>query len=153
MPGGAKISMLAWGAATSISISLSSSSPSRSFLRNFCRVPPDPDPSSAVSPAPTLAWGNTAFAMASRLTDAFAKYRWCANIIGPQGGGAVEELPVHVFKSGGADTMKIPTEVQIGDALDLSLSDLGFMSLSWRKGSDNAAFFAANSAQKVPESL
>ena len=38
-------------------------------------------------------WGNTAFAMASRLTDAFAKYRWCANIIGPQGGGAVEDCP------------------------------------------------------------
>jgi type VI secretion system protein ImpC len=93
-------------------------------------------------------WGNTAFAFASRLTDAFAKNRWCANIIGPQGGGAVEELPVHVFKAGGADTMKIPTEVQIGDALDLSLSDLGFISLSWRKGSDNAAFFAANSTQK-----
>ena len=93
-------------------------------------------------------WGNTAFAFASKLTDAFAKNRWCANIIGPQGGGAVEELPVHVFKAAGADTMKIPTEVQISDALDLSLSDLGFVSLSWRKGSDNAAFFAANSAQK-----
>ncbi len=93
-------------------------------------------------------WGNTAFAFATRLTDAFAKNRWCANIIGPQAGGAVEELPVHVFKAAGADTMKIPTEVQIGDALDLSLSDLGFVSLSWRKGSDNAAFFAANSAQK-----
>ncbi len=38
MPGGAKISALIDGAATSISISLSSSSPSRSFLRNFCRV-------------------------------------------------------------------------------------------------------------------
>ena len=35
-------------------------------------------------------WGNTAFAFAGRLTDSFAKYRWCANIIGPQGGGAVE---------------------------------------------------------------
>ena len=35
-------------------------------------------------------WGNTAFAMAGRLTESFAKYRWCANIIGPQGGGAVE---------------------------------------------------------------
>lgn len=93
-------------------------------------------------------WGNTAFAFASKLTDAFAKNRWCANIIGPQGGGAVEELPVHVFKAAGADTMKIPTEVQISDALDLSLSDLGFVSLSWRKGSDNAAFFAANSVQK-----
>jgi hypothetical protein len=38
MPGGAKISGWHDGAATSISISLSSSSPSRSFLRNFCRV-------------------------------------------------------------------------------------------------------------------
>jgi type VI secretion system protein ImpC len=93
-------------------------------------------------------WGNTAFAFATRLTDAFAKYRWCANVIGPQAGGAVEELPVHVFKAAGSDTMKIPTEVQIGDALDLTLSEEGFMSLSWRKGSDNAAFFAANSCQK-----
>ncbi len=38
MPGGARISICGWTAATSISISLSSSSPSRSFLRNFCRV-------------------------------------------------------------------------------------------------------------------
>ncbi len=39
-------------------------------------------------------WGNTAFAFASRLTDSFAKYRWCTNVIGPLGGGAVEDLPV-----------------------------------------------------------
>ena len=38
IPGGARISICAWVAATSISISLSSSSPSRSFLRNRCRV-------------------------------------------------------------------------------------------------------------------
>ncbi|MNC93499.1 hypothetical protein D3C83_101400 [compost metagenome] len=38
MPGGAMISMCACMPATSISISLSSSSPSRSFLRNFWRV-------------------------------------------------------------------------------------------------------------------
>ena len=35
-------------------------------------------------------WGNTAYAFASRLTDSFAKFRWCPNIIGPQSGGAVE---------------------------------------------------------------
>ena len=29
-------------------------------------------------------WGNTAFAFATRLTESFAKYRWCPNIIGPQ---------------------------------------------------------------------
>ena len=38
MPGGARISICALAAATSISISRSSSSPSRSFLRNFCRA-------------------------------------------------------------------------------------------------------------------
>ncbi len=38
MPGGAKISMLAPAALSSISMSLSSSAPSRSILRNFCRV-------------------------------------------------------------------------------------------------------------------
>jgi hypothetical protein len=38
MPGGREDFHAGWGAATSISISLSSSSPSRSFLRNFCRV-------------------------------------------------------------------------------------------------------------------
>ncbi|PJI51846.1 hypothetical protein CTI14_52640, partial [Methylobacterium radiotolerans] len=31
-------------------------------------------------------WGNTAFLMGSRVTDSFAKFRWCPNIIGPQSG-------------------------------------------------------------------
>ena len=30
-------------------------------------------------------WGNTAFAFATRLTESFARYRWCPNIIGPTG--------------------------------------------------------------------
>ena len=44
-------------------------------------------------------WGNAAFAFASRLTGSFADYRWCANVIGPQGGGAVEALPVYTYES------------------------------------------------------
>lgn len=39
-------------------------------------------------------WGNTAYAFATRLTDSFAKYRWCPNIIGPQSGGAVDRKSV-----------------------------------------------------------
>jgi type VI secretion system protein ImpC len=58
-------------------------------------------------------WGNTAFAFATRLTESFAKYRWCPNIIGPQGGGTVEQLPVHLYKSDGDLVQKIPTEVLI----------------------------------------
>ncbi|NUY55885.1 type VI secretion protein [Salinivibrio sp. MA351] len=93
-------------------------------------------------------WGNTAFAFATRLTDSFAKYRWCPNIIGPQSGGAVEDLPVHVYESMGALQSKIPTEVLITDRKEFELAEEGFIGLTMRKGSDNAAFFSANSIQK-----
>ncbi|ENP8456621.1 type VI secretion system contractile sheath large subunit [Photobacterium damselae] len=93
-------------------------------------------------------WGNTAFALASRLTDSFAKYRWCPNIIGPQSGGAVEDLPVHLFESMGELQAKIPTEVLVTDRKEFELAEEGFIALTMRKGSDNAAFFSANSIQQ-----
>ncbi|MGP7735761.1 type VI secretion system contractile sheath large subunit [Oceanimonas smirnovii] len=93
-------------------------------------------------------WGNTAFAFASRLTDSFAKFRWCPNIIGPRSGGAVEDLPLHHFESMGEIETKIPTEVLVSDRKEYELAEEGFISLTMRKGSDNAAFFSANSTQK-----
>ena len=96
----------------------------------------------------SFCWGNTAFAFASRLTDSFAKYRWCANIIGPQGGGAVEDLPLYQFEAMGAIQTKIPTEVLLSERREFELAEEGFIGLTMRKGSDNAAFFSANSCQK-----
>lgn len=93
-------------------------------------------------------WGNASIAMATRLTDSFAKFRWCPNIIGPQSGGAVEDLPLHTFESMGQLQTKIPTEVLISDRKEYELAEQGFIALTMRKGSDNAAFFSANSAQK-----
>ncbi|MFZ1985145.1 MAG: type VI secretion system contractile sheath large subunit [Desulfatitalea sp.] len=93
-------------------------------------------------------WGNTAFAFAARLTDSFAKYRWCTNIIGPMGGGTVEDLPLHKFEAMGATQTKIPTEVLISERREFELAEEGFMALTMRKGSDNACFFSANSVQK-----
>jgi len=93
-------------------------------------------------------WGNAAFTFASRLTDSFAKYRWCANIIGPMGGGAVEDLPLHQYEAMGAVQTKIPTEVLISERREFELAEEGFIGLTMRKGSDNAAFFSANSVQK-----
>jgi len=95
-------------------------------------------------------WGNASYAFATRLVESFANYRWCTNIIGPKGGGAVKNLPVHTFKSMGDLEMKIPTEVLISDRKEYELSELGFIPLTMRKDSDNAAFFAANSVQ-VPK--
>ncbi|CDH22186.1 type VI secretion system contractile sheath large subunit [Xenorhabdus bovienii] len=93
-------------------------------------------------------WGNTAYLMASCLTDSFAKYRWCPNIIGPQSGGTVSDLPVHLYEAMGQVQAKIPTEVLITDRREFELAEEGFITLTMRKGSDNAAFFSANSIQK-----
>ncbi|MFH1984867.1 MAG: type VI secretion system contractile sheath large subunit [Pseudomonadota bacterium] len=93
-------------------------------------------------------WGNAAFAFATKITDSFAKYRWCANIIGPQGGGAVEDLPIYQYEAMGELQTKIPTEVLISERKEFELAEQGFIALTMRKGSDNAAFFSANSVQK-----
>jgi type VI secretion system protein ImpC len=93
-------------------------------------------------------WGNSTFAFATRLADSFAKYRWCPNIIGPQAGGTVDNLPLHQYTAMGADQLKIPTEVLITERREFELSEQGFIALTYRKDSDNAAFFSANSVQK-----
>ncbi|WP_259779337.1 type VI secretion system contractile sheath large subunit [Aestuariispira ectoiniformans] len=93
-------------------------------------------------------WGNTAVLMAERINDSFANFRWCPNIIGPQSGGAVNDLPVHVYEAFGQLEQKIPTEALITDRREFELAEEGFIALTMRKGSDNAAFFSANSIQK-----
>ena len=93
-------------------------------------------------------WGNAAFAFATRLTESFANFRWCANIVGPQGGGTVHELPLHQYQAMGAIQTKIPTEVLVSERREFELAEEGFIALTMRKGSDNAAFFSANSVQK-----
>ena len=96
----------------------------------------------------SFCWGNAAFAFTSRVADSFAKYRWCANIIGPQGGGAVEDLPMYQYEAMGEIQNKIPTQIEISDRKEFELAEEGFMALTMRKGSDNAAFFSANSIQQ-----
>ena len=94
-------------------------------------------------------WSNAAYAMATRLTESFAKYGWCATIRGVEGGGKVEGLPTHTFKTDeGEIAMKCPTEIAITDRREKELSDLGFMPLVHCKGTDYAAFFGAQSCQK-----
>lgn len=93
-------------------------------------------------------WGNAAFAFASRLTSSFADYRWSANVVGPQGGGTVDDLPIYTYESMGAMQNKIPTEVLISERREFELAEQGFIALTMRKNSDNAAFFSANSVQK-----
>jgi type VI secretion system protein ImpC len=95
-------------------------------------------------------WGNAAYALASRVTESFSKYNWCATIRGVEGGGKVEGLTVHNFATDEGDiAMKCPTEVAITDRREKELADLGFVPLVHCKNTDYAAFFSVQTAQKA----
>jgi type VI secretion system protein ImpC len=94
-------------------------------------------------------WSNAAYSLAARLTDAFAKYGWTAAIRGVEGGGLVEDLPAHNFLTDGGDVaLKCPTETQITDRREKELADQGLVPLVHCKGTDYAAFFSVQSANK-----
>jgi len=94
-------------------------------------------------------WGNAAWALGARLTQSFAMYSWCASIRGVEGGGLVEGLPAHTFRTDEGDVaLKCPTEIAISDRREKELADQGFAPLVHCKNTDYAAFFSVQSCQK-----
>lgn len=93
-------------------------------------------------------WGPCSFVFAARVADSFAKYRWCPNVVGPSSGGAVDGLVLHQYEAMGEIQTKCPLEVQLTERREYELSEEGFIGLTFRKDSDSAAFFSANSCQK-----
>ena len=94
-------------------------------------------------------WSNAAYVLASRLTHAFSEYGWCTAIRGAEGGGKVDNLPVHLTTSDDGDIdMTCPTEIAITDRREAELSSLGFMPLSHYKNTDYAVFFGGQTTQK-----
>ena len=97
-------------------------------------------------------WGNAAYSFGTRLTEAFAMYNWCVAIRGVENGGMVQGLPTHTFQTDeGEVALKCPTEIAITDRREKEFSDLGFIPLVHCKGTDFAAFFGAQSANKAPK--
>jgi len=94
-------------------------------------------------------WMNAAYGLAARMTDSFSQYGMCVAMRGVEGGGLVENLPVHTFSTDEGDVaLKCPTEVPITDRREKELADLGFVPLVHCKGTDYAAFFSVQSCQK-----
>ncbi len=94
-------------------------------------------------------WGNAAYALASKMTQAFATYGWCVAIRGVEGGGLVDGLPSHTFRTDSGDVaLKCPTEIAITDRREKELADQGLVPLVHCKGTDKAAFFSIQSCNK-----
>ncbi len=94
-------------------------------------------------------WSNAAYALGTRLTDAFARNGWCTAIRGAENGGKVESLPMHIFMSDDGDLdAKCPTEIGITDRRDAELAKLGFLPICHYKNTDYAVFFGAQTTHK-----
>jgi type VI secretion system protein ImpC len=94
-------------------------------------------------------WMSSAWAYAARVTAAFAEDGWFGRTRGVEGGGRVENLPVHTFPTDeGGIAMKCPTEMAISDRRENELSKLGFLPLIHCKNRDFAAFLGTQSCNK-----
>lgn len=93
-------------------------------------------------------WTSASFAFAANMVRSFINNGWCVQIRGPQAGGAVQDLPIHLYDLGTGNQVKIPSEVMIPETREFEFSNLGFIPLSYYKNRDYACFFSANSTQK-----
>lgn len=97
-------------------------------------------------------WGNAAYLLAERITNAFSLYAWTAAIRGVEGGGLIEGLPLYNYPiySTNSDAQQLfcPTEVSITDRREKELSDLGFIALCHCMGTGTAAFFGGQTANQ-----
>ena len=96
-------------------------------------------------------WGNASFAFAANMIRSHVENGWCVQIRGPEAGGKVEDLPVHIYDVGKGSQMKIPTEVLIPETREFEFAQEGFIPLSFYKNRNYACFFSANSSQKPAE--
>lgn len=96
-------------------------------------------------------WGCASFAFAANMVHSFVENGWCVQIRGPESGGKVDDLPIHVYDVGKGKQVKIPTEILIPETREFEFAQEGFIPLSFYKNRDYACFFSANSSQKPQE--
>ncbi len=93
-------------------------------------------------------WGNATFSFAANMVRSFQSHGWCVQIRGPESGGKVEDLPIHLYDVGRGKESKIPTEILIPETREFEFANQGFIPLSFYKNRNYACFFSANSSQK-----
>lgn len=95
-------------------------------------------------------WMNAGYPLAVRITTAQTKFGFATAIRGAEGGGKVDNLPLHTFLSDDGDPdSQCPTEIGITDRREAELSKLGFLPLCHYKNTNYATYFGGQSVQKL----
>ncbi|MGF6609958.1 type VI secretion system protein ImpC [Paraburkholderia sp. WSM4175] len=93
-------------------------------------------------------WANAAFAFAVNLVRSFVRNGWCLQIRGPQAGGVIPDLPVHLYDLDTGHLGKIATDALIPETREFEFAELGLVALSYTSNHDYACFYSAHSTQK-----
>lgn len=93
-------------------------------------------------------WANAAFAFAVNLVRSFVRNGWCLQIRGPQTGGLIPDLPVHLYDLDTGRLGKIATDALIPETREFEFAEPGLMALSYTSNHDYVCFYSAHSAQK-----
>jgi type VI secretion system protein ImpC len=90
-----------------------------------------------------LVWGYSSVLLGLLLAQSFARYRWCANITGLDGGGLIEGLTGWAYESMGRVQSRIPLAARISEKLEQQLAGSGFIAVSLRDNPNQAAVYSA----------
>lgn len=93
-------------------------------------------------------WANAAFAFAVNLVRSFVRNGWCLQIRGPQAGGLIRDLPVHLYDLDTGHLGKIATDALIPETREFEFAERGLIALSYTSNHDHVCFYSAHSTQK-----
>ncbi|MDR2443068.1 MAG: type VI secretion system contractile sheath large subunit [Deltaproteobacteria bacterium] len=88
-------------------------------------------------------WGFSSLLLGLKMAESFAKYRWCANITGADGGGLIDGLPMLEYESMGRLQSRIPLQALISEKLEQNLANNGFISVALLDSGNKAAIYSA----------
>ncbi|MDR1310353.1 MAG: type VI secretion system contractile sheath large subunit [Burkholderiaceae bacterium] len=93
-------------------------------------------------------WGSTAFVLAGRMADSFAKYRWCFNMLEQDDKTAETAMARYHFYATGDRFSRVPVGTLISGQAENRLAALGFIAAIFRESANRVGFLSANSCHE-----
>lgn len=87
-------------------------------------------------------WGGGACALAARMAASFARWRWCAEAVGPVS-GTIENLPLQAFAAARGIESRLPIESWISEARSALFAEEGLIAIASLRGTGACTLLSA----------